>query len=196
MRKEHLQLQLYSLPGKPRGVDTNILEDERWDPEPGKQTQSSTSCQQIFLSQPLSQPQFFMVKLCPNWTKPLLVSPHHQQTQPHGNHQSLPSTDLTSTQKQANIARESNVYMCFTLGALWSVANKFNGQFHFCRWDALLKQLCGQIGFCSQYSAVADTILMVLKCLLCHLPLLKGVRHTLCFRVFRLPGSSFSGLLF
>lgn len=119
--------------------------------------QSSTPCQQPFLSQPLSQPQFFFTaKLCPNWIKPPLVSPHHQQTQPHGNHQSLLSTDLTSMQNQANIARESSVDICFTLGTSWSMANTFNGQFHFWSWDALLKPLCGQMDFCSQYSALQN----------------------------------------
>lgn len=152
--------------------------------------------QQSFLSQPLSQPQFFTAKLCPNWTKPPLVSPHHQQTQPHGNHQSLPSTDLTGMQKQANIARESRVNISFALGTSWSIASKFNGEFHFWSWDALLKQLCGQIDFCSQYSALAETALMMLGCLLCHLPLLKGVRLALCFKAFHLLESSFSGLLF
>lgn len=165
-------------------------------PEPGKQMWSSAPCQQPCLSRPLSQPQFFTAQLCPNWIKPPLVSPHQQQTQPHGNHQSLLSTDLTGMQRQENSARESSVNICFTLGNSWGIANKFNGQFHFWSWDALLKHSCGLVDFCSQYSALAELVLMMLKYLLCHLPLLKGVRLILCFKAFNLPGSSFSGLLF
>lgn len=70
----------------------------------------------ISQSAPKSATVFFIVILCPNWMRPPLMSSHRQQTQPHGKPQSLLSTDLTGVQKQGNIARESSVSNCFTLG--------------------------------------------------------------------------------